>query len=514
MTGLVVVLLVSFLCQLWYLGRAVSLSPPGSLLEVEKRLSHYHREIKSIASIWMSHDQDLFIADIKASKIYRVSSSSPESLVVIAHLEPDEKAVSLSGDNDGNLYYSEFMLNRIQKILLCCTEQGSILVAGKKSSAEQGFTADGEIIRNKVMSHPSDIFIDQQSQDVYYLEVGVCSIRRISSEDGRVYTIAGTGYCERSTSGDSSLLTRGMATSRSFFGLRGLFVNNYGDVYSTATAETGLYHIIKITQTDGNVHRFKSLGSGSLSSHSAVSIAGGMYSEEVYVLMSDGEILKAEMNETNQMAVRSIYRMEDVVPLGAVSFTHLLWDGDHLILSMSSKDDRAMIKSVPIKSLQRPVVQQVKDLTKESALGYEEEEREDAEGESEEEEASSRDRRLQGLDMNYFYNCSFNVTGSCNFTVCTGYRVYVTLCDVYNPKIVCNGDTTLDVYGNGVHMSNDDSCGICSNLTFISTGGCQSYQANIGCIGNDCSGNLGIVVSPATATPTAKPTFRPSTRKP
>jgi len=104
-------------------------------------------------------------------------------------------------------------------------------------------------------------------------------------------------------------------------------------------------------------------------------------------------------------------------------------------------------------------------------------------------------------------------TASCMFQGIGGTTLSVSACS--GTIGVCSGDTYIRLYSNGVMVSsNDDSCGLCSGLTYTVPAGSNPILTLVeGCYGsNTCSGRFQVTNAVSvTAVPSRAPTIRPST---
>jgi hypothetical protein len=90
---------------------------------------------------------------------------------------------------------------------------------------------------------------------------------------------------------------------------------------------------------------------------------------------------------------------------------------------------------------------------------------------------------------------------------CPGDRVHVDLCD---ERATCNGDTYIRLFSpSGEEVdNNDDSCGLCSSLSYVVSGAaaeCEYYVARLGCYDDSsCSGTPWFRTSTTNQTRTFK----------
>jgi hypothetical protein len=103
---------------------------------------------------------------------------------------------------------------------------------------------------------------------------------------------------------------------------------------------------------------------------------------------------------------------------------------------------------------------------------------------------------------------------SCGFFACPGTTFIIGSCDENN-EAICTGDQFLSLYdkSNRLIAHNDDSCGLCSQISFTTTEPCQTYKIHEGCYNHEsCGGIVTLLMTEIQPTrePTEKPTVAPT----
>jgi hypothetical protein len=83
---------------------------------------------------------------------------------------------------------------------------------------------------------------------------------------------------------------------------------------------------------------------------------------------------------------------------------------------------------------------------------------------------------------------------SCEVYACPGSTIVISGC---GPG-ACSGDQYLSLYDSSNYQvaSNDDNCGLCSEITYITSQPCQTYSIHEGCYGsNSCGGTLSVIIT-------------------
>jgi len=97
---------------------------------------------------------------------------------------------------------------------------------------------------------------------------------------------------------------------------------------------------------------------------------------------------------------------------------------------------------------------------------------------------------------------------TCTFTACAGVSLRIADCDAARCPSGSN-DQYIRLYdGSGAEVtSNDDSCNLCSTITYTTTGICQVYTLYEGCFGSkSCNGVLKITDASVSLSPTSSST--------
>ena len=109
---------------------------------------------------------------------------------------------------------------------------------------------------------------------------------------------------------------------------------------------------------------------------------------------------------------------------------------------------------------------------------------------------------------------------TCGFTACSGVTITIGNCNANYTKggSTCVGNQVIRLFDSNLNLIllNDDSCGLCSAVSFTTYLPCQTYSIHQGCFGNGaCSGVMQVVgaaLAPTAAyvQPTVSPTLSPT----
>jgi hypothetical protein len=112
-----------------------------------------------------------------------------------------------------------------------------------------------------------------------------------------------------------------------------------------------------------------------------------------------------------------------------------------------------------------------------------------------------------------YYNASHTNYALQNYETCTIYacprtELVIGSCD----STTCHGDQYLTLIEESGRLAahNDDSCGICSQISFTTTGPCQTYRVQEGCYNDESCGGIVEVRVGVAHNPTSQPSFIPT----
>ena len=191
---------------------------------------------------------NLFISDASNHRIRKVSpdgnistvagsdktgydgDGGPATAALLAY--PEGVAV----DSAGNLFIADAGNHRIRKV----SSNGNIsTVAG---AGKPGSGGDGGPATAALLSYPSRVAVDSAG-NLFIADAGNHRIRKVSSTNGNISTVAGTG--EKGYKGDE-----GPAASAWLLNPFGLAVDSAGNLF---IADTGNSRIRKVSSTNGNI---------------------------------------------------------------------------------------------------------------------------------------------------------------------------------------------------------------------------------------------------------------------
>jgi sugar lactone lactonase YvrE len=194
-------------------------------------------------------------------------------------------------DSGGNLYISEFNLNRIRKV----TPSGTIsTVAG---DGKQGYRGDGGLATSAELCFPSGVAVDSGG-NLYIADRGTNRIRKVTPS-GTISTVAGNG--NGGYSGDG-----GLATSAELYAPSGVAVDSGGNLYIAAPVAN---RIRKVTPS-GTISTVAGNGIQGYSGDGGLATSAELYAPWGVAVDSGGNLYIADSGNE---------RIRKVAPSGTIS---------------------------------------------------------------------------------------------------------------------------------------------------------------------------------------------------
>lgn len=167
-------------------------------------------------SIFVDAFGNLFIYDIGLFRILKVDVSGTMTTIAgngeysnfcCDGADPANVGIGsvfgLTGDADGNIFFSEASSHRIRMI---SNTTGTLSTVAGKNPGIAGFSYDGVVARGNYLSSPQGLQIDSTG-NIYFADRGTCRIRFFYYDGGTLQTILGDGSCRRHNGqqGDTAL---------------------------------------------------------------------------------------------------------------------------------------------------------------------------------------------------------------------------------------------------------------------------------------------------------------------
>ena len=211
---------------------------------------------------------DIFIADSGNNRVRKVDASNGiiRTIAGIAHVSfAGDGGTATSAvlhsptgvtiDRSGNIFIADAANDRIRKVN---ASDGTIGTVAGNDPRVYSSLGDGGPATAAVLNAPEHVFVDG-SGNIFIADVYDIRIRKVNASDGTIITIAGDGYHPPCSSGEFDgwcpepwegryAGDGGPATSASFSGLGGFFVDDRGNIF---VADSGNARIRKINIVDG-----------------------------------------------------------------------------------------------------------------------------------------------------------------------------------------------------------------------------------------------------------------------
>ncbi len=207
---------------------------------------------------------DLFISDDLSNVIWKVDArtqvitqiagvagTASPSVNVVAQGNPIGTPYALALDGAGDLYFSDYTFNIVQKI---DATTGILTTVAGVANAGAGYTGDGGPATNAQLHNPIGLAVDGAG-NLYIDDVGNEIIRVVSASTGVISTVAGTQGNTPGYSGDG-----GLATSAQLADPEGIAVDAAGNLY---IADTNNYVVRKVNALTGFISTIVGTATGS-----------------------------------------------------------------------------------------------------------------------------------------------------------------------------------------------------------------------------------------------------------
>ena len=165
------------------------------------------------------------------------AAAGPEgALAVESPIAPSQNTpTGLAVDPDGNLLFSEALVNRVRRL-----DRKTGRLATVAGTGTEGFSGDGGPATAAQLKDPSDLALDREG-NLYIADAGNNRVRRVSAKTGIIETVAGNGNAVYTGDGVRATATPvGRPT--------GLAVDHDGNLY---VAESNAARVLKIDRKSG-----------------------------------------------------------------------------------------------------------------------------------------------------------------------------------------------------------------------------------------------------------------------
>ncbi len=184
-------------------------------------------------------------------------------------------------DAAGNLFIADQNNNLIRKV------DPFGIISSVAGTGAPGFTGDGSVATSAAINAPTAVAVDA-SGNLYFTDNGNNRIRMVN-DTGTITTIAGNGIV--GSGGDG-----GAATTAQFSGLRGIAVDNAGNIFVTDAANNKVRKI----NAAGIISTFAGSGTSGYSGDGGQATAAGLYQPYGVAADNMGNVLIADF-ENNRI---------------------------------------------------------------------------------------------------------------------------------------------------------------------------------------------------------------------
>jgi hypothetical protein len=184
-------------------------------------------------SVWVSSSGSVYIADTNNHRIRTISSTGIINLFAGMTAKGYSNGISgddgpslsatmgtaygLTGDSNGNLYFSEYSFHKIRKI----SSTGIVTNYAGTGTAGYSEAHEGGDATSATLNCPTGLSIDSMG-DVYIADTSNYRIRKIISSTGKIYTAVGSG---------SNVMSNGPASSAGIVSSSTLWVDSIGQIF-------------------------------------------------------------------------------------------------------------------------------------------------------------------------------------------------------------------------------------------------------------------------------------------
>jgi trimeric autotransporter adhesin len=250
---------------------------------------------------------NLFIADYNNRRIRKVTAADAKINSVAGNgfdnFSGDGGAstsAAMSGptgiafDGSGNLYIADQENNRIRKV-----DALTGIISTIAGTGAYGATGDGGLAVSATLSSPTGIAVDG-SGNLYIADQGNHKVRKVSTSDGRISTVAGNGTS--AFTGDG-----GLATAASLYSPMDVAVDASGNLY---ISDRGNHRLRKVTAADGKITTLAGTGTAAYGGDGGLAIGASLNEPNGIAVDANGNVYVADRSNNR---IRKINAADGII---------------------------------------------------------------------------------------------------------------------------------------------------------------------------------------------------------